>query len=96
LIIPHKGKKRQFPKRWIAEILSFILVLTSLLGVFPSLFSSGIPFPTGNTASALAQSTLTVQPYEITTRGNLPYPATVQGNGYNNKYPLLKHSAIIQ
>src|SRR5919199_1669018 len=38
---------------------------------------------------ASAQPATRVQPYEITTRGNLPYPTGVQGNGYNNKYPLL-------
>lgn len=65
----------------IFVILAFILLMTSVL------FSSGLLFPIIKAASA--QSATTVQPYEITTRGNLPYPTGVQGNGYNNKYPLL-------
>jgi len=69
--------KKQFPLLRIFEILAFILIITSLLQAFPIV----------NTASA--QPATRVQPYEITTRGNLPYPTGVQGNGYNNKYPLL-------
>lgn len=79
--------KEQFSSVRIFETLAFILIITSSLGVFPSLLSSNIHFPIANTASA--QRATTVEPYEITTRGNLPYPASVQGNGYNNKYPLL-------
>jgi hypothetical protein len=54
----------------IFVILAFILLMTS------SLFSSGLLFPIIKAASA--QSATTVQPYEITTRGNLPYPTVVQ------------------
>jgi Alpha/beta hydrolase of unknown function (DUF900) len=75
--------KKQFPQLLIFVILAFILLITS------SLFSSGLLFPIINAASARSATTTTVQPYEITTRGNLPYPTGVQGNGYNNKYPLL-------
>jgi hypothetical protein len=69
--------KKVFSSLRISEILTFILIITSSLGIFPFL------------SSTLAQSTTTVQPYEITTRGNLPKPIGVQGNGYNNKYPIL-------
>ena len=75
--------KKQFPQLLIFVILAFILLITS------SLFSSGLLFPIIKAASAQSATTTTVQPYEITTRGNLPYPTGVQGNGYNNKYPLL-------
>jgi hypothetical protein len=78
--------KKQFSSLWIFEILAFILIIISSLGVFPSL-SSSVLFPIVKIASA--QPATTVQPYEITTRGNLPYPSGVQGNGYNNKYPIL-------
>ncbi|MGC2381746.1 MAG: hypothetical protein WA631_01400, partial [Nitrososphaeraceae archaeon] len=67
----------------IIVILTFILLITS------SLFSSGLLFPNIKAVSAQSVTTTTVQPYEITKRGDLRYPTGVQGNGYNNKYPLL-------
>lgn len=75
--------KKQFPLLRIFEILAFILIITSLLQAFPIV----------NTASA--QLATRVQSYEITTRGNLPYPSGVQGNGYNNKYPLLNIQQLL-
>ncbi len=83
-------KKQRLPSLLIFETLVFSLIITSSLGVFPSFISSGILFPVIRTASAQQAGAATaVQAYEITARGNLPYPIGVQGNGYNNKYPLL-------
>jgi hypothetical protein len=59
-------------------IKNLLMVALLFVSVIDSLF----------VLSSVAASPATVPVYEITTRGGLGEPISVQGNGYENKYPL--------